>query len=306
MPTTLRTLFRHAGLKPLLALAFGLLLFPHTACATDDRNDAYILETSGVHSDEELLRAALEASLPKYGPYTLSNPNFNMLRKRILQEVESGRLINITAQVTSVDWETALIPVRIPIDKGLSNFRLAMIDDRHRVELSRIGSLDQLKKLAIGVGEQWATHDIYVENGFRIVSGVSSHNGLYDMLMQGRFDYMPRSVEEAVSESAALAGAYPHLAIEPSFALYTPAPRYFFVSPRAPRLAQRLQAGLETMIANGDFDRYFARHYGPMIAQVGLCKRTIYRLSNASLSAQTPFNRKQLWFDPANAAQCGK
>ncbi|MBV8666109.1 MAG: hypothetical protein JO269_06440, partial [Burkholderiaceae bacterium] len=284
----------HLNLASLLFVpAIGLLIESEAARA----EDVYILAASDAQINEnrqhtlELLRAALDASTQEYGPYTLSHSNIPMLRKRILRELETGELINVSAQITSAEWEKTAIPVRIPIDRGLANFRISLIDGRRQDEFMHIDSLARLKQLAIGVGEQWATREVYEGNGMHIVTG-TSNSGMYAMLMEGRFDYLPRSIDEAVHERKDLAERYPNLAIEKSFVLYTPVPRYFFVSPRAPRLAKRLRAGMEKLLANGDFDRYFVKHYGPLIAQAELCKRTIFRLNNPGLSAETPLKRK--------------
>ncbi len=249
-------------------------------------DDIYILASAEPHKDQgvnhslDLLRAALEASKPQYGPYQLQNSTVAMQHKRLLRELAQGQLINVTVQVSNPEWEQALIPIRIPIDKGLASFRISLIDGRRQEEFRHINSLPQLRQLAVGVGEQWATRDVYEQNGLRVVTGTSSYPGLFGMLMAGRSDYLPRSIEEALREQPEQEANYPHLAIEQSFMRYFPVPRYYFVSPQTPRLAERLNAGLEKLIANGEFDRYFS------VANLQSADRTCRIMQTHNIQAQ--------------------
>jgi hypothetical protein len=287
----------------LLPLALGLLAWHGMARA----DDVYVIARGevhpGRHEDQgmQLLQLALEASKPEYGPYQLSLSPTPLQHKRLLLEMVTGQTVNVSVQMTNKELEKNLTPIRIPVDKGLASFRISLIDGRRQDEFSRITSLPQLQQLAAGVGEQWTLRDVYAQNGLRIVTG-SNYAGLFGMLMAKRFDYLPRSIEEALRELPEQEPSYPQMAIEQSFALYAPVPRYFFVSPTEPRLAKRLLAGMEKIIANGEFDRYFANYYGPMIAKAGLCKRTIFKMDDPDLSAETPLKRSQLWFDPFSAA----
>jgi hypothetical protein len=283
-------------------LTLAILICPSLACA----EDAYIVsrpDSSADHRKDHstaLLRAALEASKSQYGPYSLTLTSKNMERKRTARELVSGELINVAALLSDADLERNLIPIRIPVDKGLAGFRVALIDGRRQSEFSRIDSLPQLRGLALGVGTQWITRAIYEQDGFKIVTG-NDYAGLFGMLMAGRFDYFPRSIEEALLEQPEQIQQYPNIALEKSFALYTPLPRYFFVSPATPHLAERLRVGLEKLLVSGDFDRLFFDYYGPMITKSALCSRRIFRIDNPALTAETPLQKAALWFDPLHA-----
>ena len=268
--------------------------------------DVYMLATSDPQKDllhtysTQLLLAALDASKPRYGAYRLEISTASMQHVRQLRELESGELVNVSAQITTSAWEKTLTPVRIPIDRGLASFRIVLIDGRRQAEFSRIASLDDLRKLKAGVGEQWALRKVYEENGLPVVTG-DNNRGLFAMLMEGRFDYLPRSIEEAVHEKSSLATDHPHLAMEKSILLYASAPRYFFVSPKAPRLAERLRAGLEILVANGEYERRFAAYYASVIAEAGLCRRIVFRLKNNDLGHDAPLGQTRLWFDPSKS-----
>ena len=244
-----------------------------------------------------VLKAALEASTEKYGPFELIISPLIMERDRMMQEMAKGDLVNLTAQVTTEEWERKLIPIRIPIDKGFSGYRIFLIDGRRQRQFSAVGGLPQLRELALGSGRQWSSTPVLVQNGFKVVTGVSVHN-LQAMLAAERFMFFPRSVEEAVYERDAYAPAFPALAIEDELALYMPLARYFFVAPGERRLARRLEYGMRVLSAEGRLDRLFHQAYDGLIEKVGLRKRRIFRLENPLLPPLTPLSHKAYWYDP--------
>jgi len=227
----------------------------------------------------------------------LQTSPIRMERDRLLTEIRKGGLVNISAQVTSAEWERELLPVRIPIDKGISGYRIALIDGRRQADFSALRSLEQWKAIPMGAGRQWSSTAVFRQAGFNVVPG-NSTAGLHGMLAAGRFRYFPRSADEAVFERAAYVGAFPSLAIETSMAVYFPLPRYFFIAPGQPRLAQRLEYGLNRLIADGRFDQIFHQFYDAVIEQTGLQRRRVFRIDNPTLSPQTPLARLAYWYSP--------
>lgn len=244
-----------------------------------------------------VLRAALEASTEKYGPFELTFSPLIMERDRLMQEMAKSGMVNLTAQVTSEEWERKLVPIRIPIDKGFSGYRIFLIDGRRQARFSAVVGLPRLKELAVGSGRQWSSTPVLLHNGFKVVTGASVHN-LQAMLAAERFLFFPRSVEEAVYEREAYAPAFQTLAIEEELALYMPLARYFFVAPGERRLAERLEYGMRALSADGRLDRLFHQAYDGLIEKVGLRKRRIFRLENPLLPPRTPLANKAYWYDP--------
>jgi hypothetical protein len=245
----------------------------------------------------QVLRAALQASSAKYGPYELSISPLVMERDRLMLEMVRGELVNLSAQISSLEWERKLIPIRIPIDKGLSSYRISLIDGRRQAQFSAITSLSQLKALSMGAGRQWSSTAVFSIAGFDVVHG-NSTDGLHSMLAANRFVHFPRGVEEVVYEHEGHVAAFPALAIESGMAIYMPLPRYFFVAPGHQRLAQRLEYGLHLLINNGSFDKMFHQAYDGLIDKVALRKRRVFKVDNPLLSPETPLAHKAYWYDP--------
>jgi hypothetical protein len=246
---------------------------------------------------QSLLTAALEASRAQYGPYELRVSPIHMERDRLLEQMRSGTLVNLSAQVTSAEWERALIPIRIPVDKGLAGYRVALIDSRQQALFSQVRTLDQLKAIPLGAGSQWSTTAVLRQAGFRVVQA-NSTVGLYSMLAAGRFLQFPRSLDEALYEQVVYAPGFPTLVLERDLVVYFPLPRYFFLARGQERLAQRLSYGLGRLLDDGRFDRLFHEYYDNVITQVGLRRRRVFSIPNPYLTPETPLANKALWYDP--------
>ncbi|HWW72514.1 MAG TPA: hypothetical protein VN089_21440 [Duganella sp.] len=273
--------------SPLHAAGIDSYTIDHNFSRPDYR-DRYTLQ---------VLRAALQASTAKYGPFELHTSPLGMERDRLMFEMIKGDLVNLSAQITSAEWERNLIPIRIPIDKGVSGYRISLIDGRRQAQFSALTGLAQLKALSLGAGRQWSSTAVFSSAGFDVVPG-NSTAGLHSMLAASRFVHFPRGVEEAVFEQEAYVGAFPALAIESSLVIYMPLPRYFFVAPGHQRLARRLEYGLHLLIADGRFDQMFHQAYDGVIEKVALRKRRLFKLDNPFLSPQTPLAHKEYWYDP--------
>ena len=244
-----------------------------------------------------LLTAALDASSARFGPYLLRTAALGMERDRLLREMINGQLVNLSAQISSLEWERELVPVRIPVDKGLAGYRISLIDGRRQAQFSAIHTLEQLKSIPLGAGRQWSSAAAFQRAGFRVVVG-NTTAGLHSMLAADRFTHFPRGIEEAIYEREQYMHAFPHLALEESFVIHMPLPRYFFVAPGQARLVERLEYGLRALLADGRFERLFHDFYDAMIEQIRLRQRRVFRMDNPTLPPQTPLDHKTYWYDP--------
>lgn len=293
---------------PLLLLAqncwsqdIAILNRPHSDF---DRRDEY---------STQLLRHALERTVAEYGPYEIRTSGYVMERgqfasspastlgfrtelDRMLIELKRGDLINVTSQATRLEWEAQLIPIRIPLDKGLFSYRISLIRQEDQAKFAGIRTLEELKRIPMGASSSWSVHRVFKFAGFNLVEG-STYDGLFEMLRAGRFLHLSRALYEAPLEFESRKRNFPELSIEKNLMLYFLQPRYFFVSPKHPKLAERIKRGLNLMIRDGSFDKLFLEYHRPLLEQTGFCQRRIFRMENPFLSKATPLNRKELWLD---------
>jgi len=264
-------------------------VYPRSESATD----------SQYQYDYELLRLALERTRDTHGPYELRPSSVPMNQARAAHEIVNGTgAVTIFARSTAAEHEERMWPIRLPIDKGLVSYRVFLIRADTQPRLDAVRTLDDLRRFSVGSFLTWADTRILREGGFEVVTG-DSYEGLFRMLVAGRFDLFSRSVDEAYREYEERRGALPELAVDDKLLLYFPTTRYFFVQRSADgeRLAQRVEAGLERMIRDGSFDAYFLKHKGPLIARANLKARRIFKIGNPFLTPQTPLSRRELWYD---------
>jgi hypothetical protein len=212
-----------------------------------------------------------------------------------IARIASGKGVNLMWSMTSVEREEQLLPVRIPIDKGLIGYRIGFIRAESKELLDTIAHTRDLSAITLGQGQDWPDTAILHANGIKVVTS-NSASSLFSMLRGGRFDYYPRSVLEVWEEADA--ASQQQLVVEDKLLLYYPAAVYFFVGKKDVALAKALETGLHKAIANGSFDALFQEHFGEVIQRARLKERVAIKLRNPSLPAATPLSDKRLWLSP--------
>jgi len=290
----------------LLAAVGWLLQAPAVAVTAAPTVFIYPRSESAVDSqvvyDYELLREALEATVGTHGPFELRPSMPAMNQARAADEIAAGSaLVNVFARSTTIEHEQRLLPVRIPIDKGLLSYRVFLIRADMQPKFSAVNTLDDLRAYSVGSYGTWADTRILREAGFKVVTG-DSYEGLFRMLVARRFDFFSRSADEALREFDERRELLPEMRVEESLLLHFPSTRFFFVrrSEEGARLAARIEAGLDRMIRDGSFDALFLKYKGPLIERAHLKTRRTFHIDNPVLSPETQAMRKQrpeLWFD---------
>ena len=224
-----------------------------------------------------------------------------MTKKRQASELKAatGKL-TVMYLSTTPDFETNLIPVRIPVDKNLGGYCIFLIRKENRDKFKNIKSVDGLRKFTYGLGLGWIDVDILKSNDFKVVTG-SSYDGLFDMLINKRFDIFLRAAVEITGEYDERKNKMPDLSIEENLVFYYPLPMYFWFpkTDEGKRLAARAEEGMRTMISDGTYDKIFDKYQREKVLRLNLKNRVIYKINNPFLGPETPFNDKRLWFDPA-------
>ena len=275
-------------------LACLLLLLWHLAAAGADVVRFPRPEFPGDRRYDYALQL-LELALSKSGTaYRIRIAEVAMNQERQVQELEAGRTIDVGPIPSSAEREARLLPVRIPINKGMLGWRLGLVRKGDQGALAGVKTLDDLKRVRLAQGQEWPDTLILQANGIPVITA-PRYEGLLKMLVGKRFDYFPRSVMEIWDEQANYADT---LEVEPRLALHYVYDAYFMVNRRNTRLAQAIGAGLEKAIADGSFDRLFQQYYGERLRKARLETRTVIELRNPLLTPETPSHRPELWYDP--------
>lgn len=243
-----------------------------------------------------ILKTALDITEEEFGEYRIEVHNYYMNAKRGFMELAVGKTINVYFSITQAKWEEQAVAIRIPVRRGLVSYRLLIINKKNEKEFSTIDTLEELKEKRAGLNDGWTTYPIMEDQNFNIVD-VDDYDGMFNMLSVNRFDYLLRGVNEIFEEVDQRSEYNSDLMIEPNLAIYIPSITYVFVSKREPRIARRLQRGLELMSINGDIKRIFNTFYADALRKAELDKRKILYIKNPNLPASVPLDEDDLWFD---------
>ena len=209
-----------------------------------------------------LLTLALDKTVKDYGPYQLTRVVRSYSTSRLRREINRGDVVNVHAgpwrplETSDGKLPERSLRVNVPIFKDLLGYRKLLI---RRDDLDRFKGLrqaDDLKALVVGQANGWVDVEIYRHNGYR-VNDIANPATLFDMLAKKRFDYIPISLMDAetvLDSRPELAG---QLLLLPDITIYFPLPIIFYVNIHEPRLAERLEAGLNLARQDGSFERLF-------------------------------------------------
>lgn len=284
-----------AGNRTLCQLCLAVLLtFPHISVSAESLR---VLYREDFDSIGDYCMGALKLALDQIDhDYQIEAVEGDRTSARAMEDVRDGELSLVWAS-TDTKVEEMLLPIRIPLYKGLLGYRIFIIRKGDQARFDNVRTLEDLKKIPLGQGFTWGDTKVLEENGLSVVK-VHKYHAFFPMLDGGRFDAFPRGLQEPWGELA----AHPDLplTVEENLMLVYRMPFYLFVSNDNPKLAADIERGFNKAIANGSFDEYF---YNDPTVKEALEKanvknrRAIY-LENLSLPAKTPVDRAELWLDP--------
>lgn len=214
---------------------------------------------------------------------------------RNIADVAEGRSDLLWA-ATNQEMEDKLLPIRIPLYKGLLGHRIFIINPSSQARFDTVKTFEDLKRFTFGQGTTWADSDILASNGLNVVR-TNKYHSLFYMVDGGRFDAFPRGVQEPWGELQSLPNL--PLAVEKRIMLVYRMPFYLFTAKNNTKLAADLELGFNRAIADGSFDKVFLND--PMVRDVlekaNLEERLVFPLNNPTLPKETPLDRPELWFD---------
>lgn len=237
-----------------------------------------------------LLTRALELS---GGNYQLVAGLEDVPKARNFLNLSQNHGVDVIWSMTSQEREQEHLPIRIPLNRGLMGYRVALVRTQDQNLLADVSSLADLKKFTAGQMYVWSDTKILTSQGLVVVPG-SGYTALFRMLVAGRFDFFPRSVIEVGQELEL--NAHMGISLDSHILIRYPAALYFFVNKKDVVLAQDIEKGLELMLANGEFLQLFNHYFGALIEQLKLESRTPIDLENPFLPEQTPLCRRELWW----------
>lgn len=242
----------------------------------------------------KILQLAISKS-GKSGKYTYEEFSEVITEARMVSMVDDGSMSVMWAG-TQRKYEEDMLPIRIPVLKGMLGHRIFIIRKGDQTKFDRVSTLSQLQEIPLGQGRSWGDTVVLKHSNLKVIAPVK-YESLFYMLEGGRFDFFPRALHEPWSEVSSRPEL--NLTIEEKILLIYPFAMYFFVGPEERVLANDIERGFRRAIEDGSFDQLFFSH--PMIKDAlelsNLSDRIIFRLPNPNMSRQTPVDDKSLWLN---------
>jgi len=255
--------------------------------------------TKVIGDKEKLVLDILSLALSK------SDPQSNVIQyKEALPQsrlIEEVNLDNIDIMWAGADpsLDKTMLPIRIPILKGLLGHRIFIIKKENQSRFNNIKTLADLKKLTAGQGTKWGDTKILKSINIPVITTLKYPN-LFYMLEGERFDYFPRAIHEPWSEVAKRPEL--NLAVEKNIMLVYPFAMYFFVKKDNQILHDKLYKGFEMAIKDGSFDTLFLNNQGikDALIKTNIKNRTVIKVPNPAMHPDTPTDREEFWLDTSN------
>ena len=148
---------------------------------------------------------------------------------------------------TTVKREASMLPVKIPVYRGLLGLRLLLVRPTSNEKFRTIKNIEGLRQFVGGHGQHWGDLPVYEANNLKVMTSVD-YESLFNMLIWKRFDYFHRGINEIWDE---LDRYSKDLIIADNIMLFYEQPVYFFIGKHRPDLALQVEQGLNISLQDG-------------------------------------------------------
>ncbi|MCP5011429.1 MAG: amino acid ABC transporter substrate-binding protein [Aestuariibacter sp.] len=239
----------------------------------------------------------LKLALSKTGVrYTLTPSERILLQGKSIRQLKENREINILWVMTDTQREKELLPIRIPIHKGLIGWRVFLINQSLEDRFEKVTDFQSLTKLTPLQGAEWPDTKILQSNGFNVLT-VTDFPEAFSRLALRQGDFFPRAVSEVLDELN-YSSLDPDIVLEKDLVIHYPTAMYYFVNRANPTMARLIETGLRRALEDGSFDNIFISHHREALLKVDIGNRKVFHIDNPLLPPGTPLDDKALWFDP--------
>ncbi len=244
-----------------------------------------------------VVEAVMIATKSDYGDYKISTEYPTAYRERTIEELQTGKLINLDITTLKQTYLGKAIVIPFPIKRGILNYRLALVHKNDKDIFVDLKDSEQLKSYTVGLYEDMSTLITMRQLGYPTRSTIS-YEAMYSMLEYSRFDYTFRGINEAYFELELFSKNAPNVMVEPHtiFSLFLPT--LMFVSPKEPRLAERIKKGLHRIHDSGEFKAIFKRYYSSQISRANISKRKVIKIKSPLEDLIDFPDIPGIWFDP--------
>lgn len=228
---------------------------------------------------------ALRLALQRWGqPFELVLSQEPTNSARSVRALAQGE-VDVMDLGTGADLEARFQAIYLPLDRGLSGWRLLVIRRDAGRRFAGVQSLQDLAAMTAGQGMSWSDVALLRAAGLRVTTA-EGLGRLFSLLQAGRFDYLPLGLNEVDGFVAAHRAVAPDAVIEPRLALRYPFARLFYVRRDDDDRHAAISAGLGRAFEDGSFSALFAAqvHTQAALAAARLAERQVLQIANAGFT----------------------
>lgn len=202
---------------------------------------------------EDVLRLALEKTRASHGDFVIQQRPFEASIDRVKAMLQAASGVDVIWASVTPERLQKMRHVEVNLLHNLNNYRALLIRKSDVAKFQNIQTLDQLRLLNAGNGNNWTDTSVMRANGFKVITAVD-FGLLVKMLTAKRFDFITRGVHEIGMDLQMFSAE--ELTVVPNLVLKYSVPiNYgFFVRKADETLAQRLEAGLVIAKNDGSLD----------------------------------------------------
>lgn len=276
-----------------VALSLLLLHFYTSAFACE-----YTVKVPKLESSKDfLIYSLLELSVAKLNEKICFKINDDVI-------TDGREIIHVDHKILDLIWSSAaseaekvLVPIRIPIFKGLLGYRIFVIRNNEQERFDGITSLEQLKNFYAGQGAFWGDTKVLEAVDLNVIKVTQARN-LWQMLNKKRFDYLPIAVNEPWKDLEIRPEL--ELTVEKNILLMYPSALYFYTHTENNKLRDLISTGMKAALADGSYDRILGQSRMIELTKkyANLPNRKVILIENKHFHDNTPKENIQYWLTP--------
>ncbi|WP_114786333.1 hypothetical protein [Vibrio tetraodonis] len=243
--------------------------------------------------------AMLKLAIEKSGSDMTAIVDSNEVNQnRARQLVENGQLdIFDTGFDETLDGRFK--PIYLPIDLGLTGWRLFIIHQDTQAKVENVKNVSQLSPFVMGQGQGWGDIRILEASGLKVTTAPRIEI-LIKMVGGKRFDLFPLGATEVHQFLETYRGNQKQLMVENQLVLIYPYGRFFYIRNNDTELSDVMHKGLEAAFEDGSLQELLINHpfSSDAFTKANLAERTHIRIPSPTLTEGFKAIDNKWWYVP--------
>ncbi|MGF1557290.1 transporter substrate-binding domain-containing protein [Paucihalobacter sp.] len=230
--------------------------------------------------EHQVLHAILTVTISEFGPFEIkeNTTEYPGLEESFVFSKQQHHLF-VTIAGNQKFKSDDMIMIAKPIAKNLLGYRIPIIKLTDVDKFTSSSALSEIQALKNGIPVSWSDATIFRHNGYTVAEE-GDFDDVFERLAKDKFHYTAFGANELQSVFKNQASKQIGLVVDKNLMFFYPFPLVFYINPKMPELANRIEAGLERIINSGELDKIFNSYYANIVSDLSLDKRQVFVLEN--------------------------